>query len=419
MKTLTSKFSTLAMLAVLSQGLLVSGCATRGSLVAQQAEQQASEHSIISQVSEAIATTEARMAKAQADNTEMFAPSHMDEAMQALSDARRYSERFQQDPSSVNDSISLFFGDSMGEKALSLISQANDALTRAEENKRVADEIFAASNENFTWLKKFKAQVYFRYEYDNLERTQRYLVGYVADGRLEAARQGMPRFLSEQKALEALAAQRFYLYEITQRVEREGRYTLDRYAALSYGGAVGALNKAKAVIAQDTRNEAAILQAKAQAEFAFEVAHAVAADMQKLLDMDRQEMERWLILLAAKLNEVGQSMGANDVRNHSLFKQLELLTEAAKQNSYQPAGLSERVAATDAKPVNEPSDATVAVSAETTVDPVAQRMQKLADKYSQRTSLKILTSTPHPCILISSSLFESWANNPTTYSPRH
>ncbi|MCG8312666.1 MAG: hypothetical protein MI976_05570, partial [Pseudomonadales bacterium] len=229
-----------------------------------------------------------------------------------------------------------------------------------------------------------KAQVYFRYEYDNLERTQRYLVDYVADGRLDAARQGMPRFLSEQKALEALAAQRFYLYEITQRVEREGRYTLERYAALSYGGAVGALNKAKAVIAQDTRNEAAILQAKAQAEFAFEVAHAVAADMQKLLDMDRQEMERWLILLAAKLNEVGQSMGANDVRNHSLFKQLELLTEAAKQNSYQPAGLSERVAATDAKPVNEPSDATVAVSAETTVDPVAQRMQKLEDSLGKQ-----------------------------------
>ena len=72
MKTLTSKFSTLAMLAVLSQGLLVSGCATRGSLMVQQAEQQAREQNIISQVSDAISTTEARMAKAQAENLSLI-----------------------------------------------------------------------------------------------------------------------------------------------------------------------------------------------------------------------------------------------------------------------------------------------------------------------------------------------------------
>ncbi|MCG8536002.1 MAG: hypothetical protein MI808_13000, partial [Pseudomonadales bacterium] len=106
-------------------------------------------------------------------------------------------------------------------------------------------------------------------------------------------------------------------------------------------------------IAQDTRNEEAILVAKAEAEFYFEVAGAVAADMQKLSKMDRNEMERWLMLLTTKLNEAAKVMGADDVRNRELMQQMDLLTAAAKQQAEQaePQVTVEEASAEVAKPV--------------------------------------------------------------------
>ena len=347
------KLSTLAMVLVVGQGVLLSGCSSHSAMMVKQVEQQSSDQQRIQQVMEALQITEARLAQAQAENAELYAPHDMDEAKAALGEARRYSDRIQADPKNVNESISLFFGETMGEKTLALISTANDALGRAEANKKQAETIFADANENFLWLKKFEAPVHFRYEYQDLERTQRRLVEYLADGRADKARDGLPRLLKEQRALETAAAQRYYLFEISQKVEWQAHSNLNRYASISYSGAVGVLNKAKNVIAQDTRNEEAILVAKAEAEFYFEVAGAVAADMQKLSKMDRNEMERWLMLLTTKLNEAAKVMGADDVRNRELMQQMDLLTAAAKQQAEQaePQVTVEEASAEVAKPV--------------------------------------------------------------------
>jgi len=330
-----------AMLLTLAQGAMLSGCPSHSALMVGQVEQQTSDQQQVEKILSALQVTEERMAKAQSNNVELYSPQQMYQARSALAEARRYSKRFQSDPESVNSSISLFFGDSMGGKALSLIAQANDALTRAEDNKQQADAIFADANENFVWLKKFQAPVHFRYEYQDLERTQQRLVEYVANGQSDKATQGLPRLLLEQRALETAAAQRFYLYELGERVDWQEHAAVGRYASLSYSNALSSLNKAKAVVAQNTRDEAAILAAKQEAEFAFEIANAVAVDMQKLVNMDRKEMERWLLLLTTKLNAMATVIGANDVRNHELMTQVDLLTAAAQQGSTAPVAVTQ------------------------------------------------------------------------------
>jgi|TARA_B100000674_G_scaffold51607_2_gene35587 hypothetical protein len=327
------------LLLAMVQGLLLTGCSSHSARMVDQVEQQSSDQQRIDQVLSALQVTEARLAKAQADHVETYAPDQMAQARSALAEARRYAERFQADPDNVNKSISLFFGDSMGGQALSLLAQANEALSRAEANKRQADSIFAEANENFTWLKKFQAPVHFRYEYQELERAQKSLVEYVADGRSDKAVQGLPRLLQRQQALEIAAAQRFYLYELSRQVEWHEHALVGRYAALSYSNALGALNKANRVVAQNSRDEAAILAAKREAEFSLAIASAVAADMQKLVNMDRQSMERWLILLTTKLHTMAGAIGADDVRDQELMTQVDLLTAAAQHNKDgQPAG---------------------------------------------------------------------------------
>ena len=81
---------------------------------------------------DALDATEARFAKAQAANVGTFAPSPMANAELALREARRYTERFQNDPDLVRQSMSLFFGETMGDKTLGLIAEANDALMRGD-----------------------------------------------------------------------------------------------------------------------------------------------------------------------------------------------------------------------------------------------------------------------------------------------
>ena len=370
-------------LLTLTQGLVLSGCSTHSALMVAQVEQQTSNQQMIQQVMDALKITESRMAVAQTNNVDIYAPNQMEQAKEALLEARRYSDRFQADPENVNRSISLFFGDTMGEKALELIARANAALDLAEENKQQADTIFAAANENFIWLKKFQAPINYRYEYEDLERAQRYLIEYVADGDLEAARNGLPRLLQEQNALEIAAAQRFYLHSLTQKVERQESGVVERYASLSYSAAVGALHKANNVIAGNTRDEAAILQAKADAEFAFAVAHAVAADMQSLGNMDRQEMERWLILLEAKLFEIGRSIGAKDVRDHKLMQQLQLLGDASALEREQADQQEALVAET--KPEQTSSEKANSESTPASEEQaIGQRMDKLEETLSEQ-----------------------------------
>lgn len=328
--------SSLWLYVVAIQVLMLSGCATNSYHLMQQTEQQSKDQAVIAQVSQAIQQLESRVAQAQADNVATFSPRHMDEALSALDDARGYYERFQLEPDNVSKPISLFFGETMGEKTMKLIARANQALNQAEENKRVADQLFAESNENFKWLTKFQAPLYYPYEYEDIVSAHKRLVNAVADGRIDRARQRLPQLMREQRALEVVSAQQYYLQGVSQRIEREGRYELDRYANLTYSKALGTLNQAKAIIAKNPRDEAAILQAKAQAVFALEVAHAVARDMQKLVNMDRQEMERWLMLLTERLHEAGVALGIQDIRNQSIAAQVEQISQAAKQ---QPAPL--------------------------------------------------------------------------------
>ena len=327
------RISRVVLVILLSQVLLLSGCATNSYKLMKESEQRISEQALFTQVSQQMEAMEKRIATAQAGDVATFSPDDMSSALRSLAQARRYYDQFKLDPEKINKSASLFFGDSLGEETMSLLAKASESLNRAEANKRRSDSLLAGSIENFTWLKKFQAQTYYPYAYRDLEQTHKGLIRTVARGRFESAQKALPQLLREQKALEIMSAQRFYLKDISKRVEREGRYTLDRYAALSYSGSLSALNRAKTVIAQNPRNETMILAAKADAEFSFEVAHAVAGDMKKLVDMNRREMERWLLLLTAKLNETGKALGSSDVRDRSVLSQLELIAKAAHGQS--------------------------------------------------------------------------------------
>ncbi len=87
--------------------------------------------------------------------------------------------------------------------------------------------------------------------------------------------------------------------------------------------------------------------------------------MQRLTNMERQNMERWLILVTAKLKEMGQAVGAEHVRNKELVQQLELLAQAAAHKDQTAPGAAP-VAATQPAAKTEP----VAV-AETPAAPAA------------------------------------------------
>lgn len=341
-----SKFLSLIVIAIF-QLALVSGCSTQSALMMKQVEQNASDQQRVQQVLEALKVTESRLAKAQSENVEIYAPKQMDEASRALIEVRRYSDNFQANPEKVNSSISLFFSKTMGEDAMALIAKANDALDKADDNKKQADTIFAEANENFIWLKKFEAPIHFRSQYRELEGTQQRLIDYVADGKADAARNGLPRLLQGQRALEVAAAQRFYLYELSQKIERYEQHTVNRYAPLSYSNALAALNQTRTIITKNPRDRNAIITAKNETRFTFAMAKAVAADMYKLADMNRDEMERWLILLVTKLHEMGQAMGATDVRNHKLAQQVELLADSVKQDGVQLITGVEQVVKTD------------------------------------------------------------------------
>ena len=374
--------SSLILLVLIGQTLMLTGCSTTGALMAKQVRQQTGNQEIIHNVMDALQATETRYAKAQAEDVDTYAPAQMDRAARALTEARQYAERFQDNPALVDQSVSLFLGDTMGQHVLSLITKANNALGEAEDNKKQADAIFVKVNENFTWLDKFEARTYFRDAYQDLRDARQQLVADVARGDMDAAQQGLPQLLSEQAALEIVAAQRFYLGDLSRRVDREGHNNLTRYAPISYSSVVGALNKAKAVVAQNPRDESRILAARQKADFSLSVADAVAGDMQKLANMNAREMERWLILLTGKLNKVGLAVGSGDVRDHGVMQQLDLMAKAVDNTGKTGESTKHVAAVTPEKNASQVADKDKA--ADVADVNIADRMTRLEQSISEK-----------------------------------
>lgn len=326
-----------AIFVLIGHTVFLSGCATNSYQLMQQNKQELQSQSVIELIASKLEALEERVSKAQANDVVTYAPYQMDKALDSLASARRSYEQFLEDPNSVNESVSLFFGETQGQSTLAKIETANAALAQAEENKRQADLILAKSNENFVWLKKFGAQIHFKYAYSDVERAHSSLVSLIANGNIDKARSRVGSLVNEQRALEVVSAQHFYLNDLNKRIQNPINRDLNRYAALSYGSSLSALNRAKVIIAKNTRDEATIIKAKNEAEFSFEVATAVSRDMKKLSNMNRTEMERWLLLLTAKLNHAGKQLGAEDLRNHSILHQLDVIAAIAKDQSELPS----------------------------------------------------------------------------------
>jgi len=141
----------------------------------------------------------------------------------------------------------------------------------------------------------------------------------------------LPEFLQEQKALEIASAQRYYLKDLHRRIEDAGAGNINRYAEQSYAKCTAAFTRAKLTIAQNPRSEKAILDAIADVENSIKMAHSVAREMQNLVDMDQRQLEGWLLLLTTQLNQTAQVFGAENLRNLSVLKQAETLTQLALQ----------------------------------------------------------------------------------------
>ncbi|MBL4866563.1 MAG: hypothetical protein JKY67_09325 [Pseudomonadales bacterium] len=329
----SSKFAKYIFTFILCLGFQASlvGCVSKSYQLMMDTAKQLDEQTVVSNVATQLDLLETRVAKAQASGISIFANDDMQEAMDALSQARNFYSRFQKDASGANASTAMLFGQPTGEKALALIARANVALSRAEKNKHDSDIILNEFTRNLEWLQKFNAPYYFPAEYREIERAHNLLSDRIAKGKTHRALEQLPEFLQEQKALEISSAQRYYLKDLHRRIEDAGTGDINRYAEQSYSKCTAAFTRAKLTIAQNPRSEKEILTAIAEVKDSIKMAYSVAREMQNLVDMDQRQLEGWLLLLTTQLNQTGQAFGAEDLRNLSVLKQAEMLTQLALQ----------------------------------------------------------------------------------------
>ncbi|MBV1881903.1 MAG: hypothetical protein KUG82_09735 [Pseudomonadales bacterium] len=311
--------------------LNLTGCVSDSHQLMMKTEKQIDEQAIVTNVATKLDLLETRVAKARASGISLLGNDDMNEALDALAEARRYHSRFLRNSTGVKSSTSLLFGQPTGEKALSLIAQANTALLRAENNKRDSDAILKEFTENMEWLKKFEAPFYFPSEYSEIEKAHSKLLAQIAKGRTDKAVKQLPLFLREQKALEIVSAQQHYLKVMSRKIEEASNGNISRYAEQSFHKCVAAYNRASLTIAINPRDDKAIADATQDIEQALSIAHSIAQDMQRLAGMDQLQMERWLLLLTTQLQLAGIELGGADLSQLSVLEQAETLANLARE----------------------------------------------------------------------------------------
>ncbi|WP_417346874.1 hypothetical protein [Ferrimonas sp.] len=332
--------------------LALTGCQSTPKLVEQQqAQAQATEHYLSAQSH--LQTLESRFAELNGKGLSRFAPDQLNEAKEALEEAREEFDDIRYTPAEADE------GDV--EDILLAVNQANTALDSASLIRDTAEKELAPTLEMMQILQQLEAASFYPREMKRAESTLADMLEDVADGDLDDAREEQAELLLLLQALEVKTVEKRELSGLVRQLDQMKRNRMAKVVPISFQGAVASLELAKSVIAADPRNTLAIDQAVTKAEFEIDHSRHIAQQVTHLRAMDSDDFEAFVLRAEGRLHKIAQALDGVDRRNLAQDDQTDSVTQAIaalkQAMDAQQLALSEAeaAAAVQAKALSEPA----------------------------------------------------------------
>ncbi|UTV28465.1 hypothetical protein [Photobacterium atrarenae] len=316
--------------------LTLSGCASNSSsdsVASLPLETNQSETAIqIDQMKQSIEAAEKILASTQETELDWFATKSVNEAKQALAEAKEYYSEFELDHSEANSSSGFFSSKTNIQAAEEGIAKFNAHISKA---KSIRAEVLTILEEAFSYrtqLQEIDAAKYYPTTARQLESELKRLVDDVANENTDDAINGQPKLVTKQRALEVKTVTKIYLSDAQKELKRLKMAKIGMHAPKTLSQAAAAVTAAKAFIAAEPRATTQIISKVDEAVFSLKHAEQIANVVKKLKAMPESDYERHVLSYEKILLNITKALGAEDMRDQPLTQQGRDLVQYIKDN---------------------------------------------------------------------------------------
>lgn len=302
-------------------GLLLAGCATPPPKVTVDAAEVQQEFKGKT-VKQAMADTEAAMARAEQEELAFYSPGFFAVAQQALKDAQFLALAPKESPAEGRSAEqNIFTKLSLADKSL-----AQAEATKPEVKKRLGDILKVRESLIAKGIDQSQAS-----EFQDLMNSLMDLFRRIEKNNFEGFEHAKAVTLRQFRRLEAQSVKAMQLDDSIAVLEKAEAMGAGGAAPKSYQKARQALRNAQAVIERDPNDQAAIKDAVER--FTFEARHLVhvTKEVKELRALNRAAMENILLAAELRLLAISDALHQPDPREYDLREQAEMTLDAAEK----------------------------------------------------------------------------------------
>lgn len=263
---------------------------------------------------EAIKEVNEQLSKAQQSRLEFYAPDHYDLAAKALAQAREFLAT-----------------NSPRETIVQKVALAEAVLNSGDTVARSMKVALGPELEIKDRLDALNAPKVFGREYGSLVERLGQIIRNVENGQNSDAKRSRENLIPDLQALEARAVVYNALHESEETIKRVSYRGGEKLAPITFKEATEVLRQADEFIRANIQNRAAIEQISSEALFAAKRALYVTEEVASLGGKVNLSLEQIVLDEEYRLFRVARAISAEDVRNHPLEVQSELLAKNAKE----------------------------------------------------------------------------------------
>ena len=254
-----------------------------------------------------------------------FATQEFERAEAAWQRAEEQFDIVIESPEKISERLGVFNSRTRGQVIDEGLSQAADALNKANVIRAEAQLILAEGLSNDRVLKELDVEKYYNLQYRQTRTTLKSLVDAIARDRKTTAINGLPALLRVQREVEVRTVRAIYLTGHEKGLRTLRREFIHQVAPQTFKAAQTSYDRAHAFIAEEPRNKVRIEEYIEATRFDMEHARHIGEDVKFLQAHEAADYERYLLNFEKNLNRIRQALEMDDLRDVSIARQAEMI----------------------------------------------------------------------------------------------
>jgi len=292
--------------------LLLSACASKQIAVSESIQQRSAQEATKSTLTpeQAIETAEQKLLDAKAAELEFYAPLHLLQAQESITQAREY---LVEPPKDIKNA------------ALMAAIAAQNFIEDSYKNKTTVKANLKESLAHKEVLITLNTPTLLAEDYQDIMEDLLDLVKLIEKGDSAQAGRDQTSLLSDMSELEINTLKNIHLTEAEAFFEKADDIDADTYAEISFEKAAKVLEASNNFIRKNYRDRKGVKKAGEEALWATKHAYFVALESEKVIKLEAVESEKHILHIVSLLNSINQKAYGKDLEPQKLYNATEEL----------------------------------------------------------------------------------------------